>query len=127
MLEKTARLLALILITAGILLHVYIALFTINAETTMFSLGLLAWSGLPYLICAFVARNHSLVALGGVTAVFLIDLYVYYTAVAPSEITAPVLELLFAPFWNLILYMPIGMLIGRWISRKSVKSTDTAG
>ncbi|MBA2961940.1 MULTISPECIES: hypothetical protein [Ramlibacter] len=99
----------------GVLLHAYTAVFKSNGGTpsaggTLFLLGLLLWSCLPYALWAAVAvvRHQPGLAVGGAVATLAFDFYMHYSVfVAPSGSTAA-LGLLFAPLWNLLLFGPLG-------------------
>lgn len=110
----------------GIALHGYISLFKADAGPNAFTLGLFAWSAVPYAICLLVAlpgKGWPLLGFFGAAAALIADLNSYrFVFVAPASSTA-VIGLLFAPFVNLLVLVPLGMLVGyglgRWFSRRA--------
>ncbi|SDN27830.1 hypothetical protein [Polaromonas sp. JS666] len=100
----------LTLSAAGVLLHVYTAVFRADGGLSWFLLGLVLLSCLPYGIAAALtrARRAHLLALGWAIASLLADLYMHYSVfVAPKGSTAA-LGLLFMPIWNLLVIGPAG-------------------
>jgi len=100
----------LTLSAAGVLLHVYTAVFRADGGLSWFLLGLVLLSCLPYGIAAALtrARRAHLLALGWAIASLLVDLYMHYSVfVAPKGSTAA-LGLLFMPIWNLLVIGPAG-------------------
>jgi len=100
----------LTLSAAGVLLHVYTAVFRADGGLSWFLLGLVLLSCPPYGIAAALtrARRAHLLALGWAIASLLADLYMHYSVfVAPKGSTAA-LGLLFMPIWNLLVIGPAG-------------------
>jgi len=100
----------LTLSAAGVLLHVYTAVFRADGGLSWFLLGLVLLSCLPYGIAAALtrARRAHMLALGWAIASLLADLYMHYSVfVAPKGSTAA-LGLLFMPIWNLLVIGPAG-------------------
>ncbi len=103
----------------GIALHVWILMFETStsedAGALAFTLGLLAWSWFPYLLCpmvAYVAKRGAAPALaaGGAIAALGPDLFTFHAVfVAPTSSTAAI-ALLFTPLINLLVMLPLGML-----------------
>lgn len=103
-----ARSAGVVIAVLGLLLHAY--------GLSSFSLGLMVWSWLPYLIALalFLGVRRVLIPLGGVILPIVLDAINYYFVfVSPGSSTAP-LALLWMPLWNLLIFMPIGMFIG-WV------------
>jgi hypothetical protein len=110
---------AIALIVYGVAIHLNIAFFRSDVGITTFVLGLLVWSCSPYAICAGIARQEikAHIALGGVIPLVIVDSYSYYAVFVSPESSTSALALLFAPFWNLMLFMPLGMLAGHGIKK----------
>lgn len=103
----------LTLSAAGILLHLYTALFLADGGLSWFLLGLAVLSCLPYAIAVALARirRASVLSLGWAIASLLADLYMHYSVfVAPKGSTAA-LGLLFMPVWNLLVVGPAGAVL----------------
>jgi hypothetical protein len=105
---------------AGLALHLYTVFFRaegeLDFEGLVFLVGLLVWSLVPYLVWGSVAVVKRQVdpAIGGAFATLGFDLFMHYSVfVSPTGSTAA-LGLLFAPFWNLILFGPIGAAVS-WL------------
>lgn len=117
----------LILVGMGMLLHFYIAFFESSDGVDSFSLKLMVWSWLPYLICLalLLFKKNPTIVLGGATPLLVMDSVNYYGVfIHPTSSTAS-LSLLFIPLWNLVFFMPVGMLsvlgaikLGERIKRK---------
>jgi len=98
----------------AMLLHFYTAAHKAEGGLGIFSVSLMLWAWLPYLVCLFMlfVTKNSIVPLGGVVAAFGMDVALYLSVfVWPQSSTAPI-ALLFMPLWNLFLFMPVGMLVG---------------
>ena len=110
---------AIILITLGVVLHSYINIFKSSEGIYGFNIGLLIYSLLPYFVCALfiTIKNKPQIALGGVILPLIIDSITYYDVFINPQSSTAALGLLFTPLVNLIIFMPIGILIGFGISR----------
>jgi ABC-type spermidine/putrescine transport system permease subunit I len=78
---------------------------------------------LPYVVCLvlFITKKQSIMSFSGAVAPVLLDMFTYYSVfVSPTSSTAS-LALLWMPIWNLIIFMPIGLLIGYFIDRRRKK------
>lgn len=101
-------------VAAGVLLHLYTVIFQADGGLSLFGLGLLAYSLVPYAVAVALAcyRRAAAGATGYATGALAGDLYMHYLVfIAPTSSTAA-LGLLVAPFWNLVLLGPIGALVG---------------
>jgi hypothetical protein len=101
-------------VAAGVLLHLYTVIFQADGGLSLFGLGLLAYSLVPYAVATALARypRTAAGATGFATGALVGDLYMHYLAfIAPMSSTAA-LGLLVAPFWNLVLLRPVGAAIG---------------
>jgi len=110
---STPEKLTLTLSAAGVLLHLYTAVFRADGGLSWFLLGLVLLSCLPYGVAVALtrARRASLLALGWAIASLLADLYMHYSVfVAPKGSTAA-LGLLFMPIWNLLVVGPVGAVV----------------
>ena len=110
----------------GLALHGYISLFKADVGPNAFTLGLLAWSALPYTIClliALVGKRRPLLGFSGAVGPLLADIELYHSVfIAPTSSTAAI-ALLWGPLLNVLVLLPLGMLIGygfvRWFGRRS--------
>ncbi len=112
---STARL-AFAACGAGVLLHLYTAIFKADGGVSAFLVGLVLISCAPYAIAALLARSRrgEVLGLGAAAASLVADLYMHYSVfVAPKGSTAA-LGLLFMPIWNLVVVGPAGAAL-LWI------------
>lgn len=117
--QSTQTRLLIALVAAGVGLHGYTAVFEAADGVDAFVVWLFAWSCLPYLLCLWVGRRgrSPLPGIFGSGAALVVDSVFFYSVfVAPQSSTAAV-GLLFAPLVNLILALPLGMLVGVFLSR----------
>ena len=113
------RISALTIIVAGMLLHTYTGFFKTDGEISFFTLKVIGLSWLPYLVCLVfaIAIRNPLIPLCGTILPFILDLMMYDSVfIHPTSSTAAI-GLLFMPLWNLVLFMPIGLLAGFLITR----------
>ncbi len=111
----------------GIALHGYISLFKAADGPNAFTLGLLAFSVVPYVVCLLVTlmgKGQPLVGLFGAVAALVMSGITYHSVfTAPSSSTAAI-GLLFVPLVNLLVAVPAGMLVGLglrwWLARSFV-------
>lgn len=119
------RKLGAVIASFGLLLHAYTAFFNSDVGPDSFTLGLMAWSSLPYLVAMsllFVLRRP-LIPLCGVIPVLFFDVWnYYYIFVRPQSSTAAI-GLLWMPLWNLAIFMPTGLLVG-WLIHKAKTSKE---
>jgi hypothetical protein len=117
------RLLGFALVALGMLLHAYIAFVKASSGALFFSIGLMIWSWLPYILALtlLLLLRNPIMPLIGVLGPLYFDMQSYYTAfIAPQSSTAALI-LLWVPLWNLIIIEPIGLLIGwpiGWMASK---------
>jgi len=126
---RVIKTLVLVAVACGLLLHLYTVLFKAEGPFNSFLLGLLLWSWLPYAApLLFLLRWRSgYSALGAALLALTVDLLVFYTAfIRPRSSTAS-LALLFAPLWNLLLFVPFWALIGWLLSRVLRSATASSG
>jgi hypothetical protein len=98
---------------AGVLLHLYTAIFKAEGGAGAFLVGLVLLSCAPYAIAALLAlsRRGRLFGLGGSAASFLADIYMHYSIfIAPEGSTAAV-GMLVLPLWNLLVIGPAGAVL----------------
>ena len=125
------RMAALIIIAMGMILHVYTGyhFFKTSVETDLLLLrGIIVWSWLPYLVCLLLAvgKRNFLIPLCGALLPLCLDLMTYHSVfINPTSSTAP-LALLFMPLWNLMLFMPLGLLAGSLIVRAKKRKTPAS-
>ena len=96
----------------------------IGVGTNVYFLGIadpfFAWTTLPYGVCGIALTVMKSAAPATVTAgiVAAMDvLNAYSVFVEPTSSTAA-LNLIWIPFWNLILICPIGLLVGKIIAER---------
>ncbi len=109
-----------LIILSGIGLHTYTLLSTFNPEYAYFSIGLMLVSILPYCIClllSLIKPAFYWVSFGGALAALVIDGLTYHSVFISPQSSTAALGLLFAPLWNIFLFMPIGMVLGYGIER----------
>jgi hypothetical protein len=115
-----SRLIALIAILAGMALHAYTLMFESAGGVSSFGVQLMLFAWLPYVACAVILGHFRkvLVAACAAVAVLLFDFAMFYSVfIHPGGSTAA-LGLLFAPFWNLLVFGPLGAGVGWLISRR---------
>jgi hypothetical protein len=119
MAAKSITKLALTICCAGVLLHLYTAMFRAEGGVNAFLIGLVLLSCSPYVIAAALALTSrgKLLGLGGAAVSFIADIYMHYSVfVAPKGSTAA-LGLLAMPIWNLLAIGPAGAVL-LWIGFK---------
>ena len=110
------RILAALLILCGVMLHLYVLL--IDGNTDSGSLILFLWSCIPYAITGILLTGKPHMALGGVLAVLIADCWSHYRVFFDPASGTTDLQLVFTPFWNLFVIMPLGMLIAHLIRNR---------
>jgi len=118
--QPTARL-AFAACGAGVLLHLYTAVFKAEGGASVFLLGLLLFSCAPYAIAALVAKmsRGPWLGLGAAAACLVADAFMHYSVfIAPKGSTAA-LGLLFMPVWNLVAVGPAGAILS-WLMHRFV-------
>lgn len=109
----------------GIILHLYTGFFKSEGEFDTFLTILILLSCTPYLICLFLIfmKKEQLIILFGAALPLILDLFMHYTVfIRPNSSTAA-LGLLFMPIWNIIVFMPLGLLIGFCLKKFVFKQT----
>jgi len=111
-------------VAAGVALHASTAFYQSSEGPNAFTLLLMAWSMVPYLVALLmVPMNHKVKALGFLCAILIIDVWTYFDVfVFPTKSTAAI-GLLFAPLTNLIIFGPIGCLIAWFFFERKRKTT----
>lgn len=124
--QRFATWAAVTVASLGIALHGYVSLFKADTGPNAFTLGLFVWSVVPYAICLLVAllgKGRPLLGLFGAAAALIADLNSYYSVFVVPDSSTAAIGLLFAPLINLVVFMPVGMLIGlalgRWLSSRA--------
>ena len=110
----------------GACLHIFTAFVNSSERFTSFSLGVMAWSIVPYIICLIILRSVDapIKALGASLLILIMDAWIYAEIfISPSSSTAAI-GLLFMPFWDMVLVIPIGCLFG-WLIEKYFKIETT--
>lgn len=112
-----------LIILSGIGLHTYTLLSTFSPEHPVFSIGLMLVSIFPYAICltlTLLKPGFFWVSIAGALAALVIDSLTYHSVFISPQSSTAALGLLFAPLWNIFLFMPIGMVLGYGIERSRV-------
>jgi hypothetical protein len=117
--QPILRSMALLTAVGGIVLHAFTVLFKAEGGASLFLLGLFLWSCAPYAICIFLALRGTsfLSALGGAALALCADCYMFWSVFLHPKSSTAALGLLFMPLWNLVVFMPLGMLIGHGLSK----------
>jgi hypothetical protein len=105
-----------IVIALGLLLHAYTATVKSEGGLTAFSFKLMIWSWVPYLIC--LALNFlvkPLTVFPAAILTFLLDIFNYYTVFINPKSSTAAIGLLWVPLWNIILFIPAGLLVEKII------------
>jgi hypothetical protein len=111
-----------VLIALAALAHAASLSFSGRPGATGFLVALLAASLLPYLLVYALLRWSKQIgpALGALAALVAIDATAYWeTFIRPTSSTSA-LVLLFAPFWKLVLALPVGAALG-WVIERLVR------
>jgi hypothetical protein len=117
--DRFPKSVAILVPSLGILLHAYISFFEASGGPNAFTLGLLAWSSLPYAICLLIAFAIDRPFLGfcGATVALLADLGTYYSVFVSPTSSAAAISVLFAPMVSLVVWVPVGVLVGFLLGR----------
>ena len=93
----------------AVALHVYIGLFewTVSA----FSLAIVVWSLVPYVVCVVMAYATGRPIFGAVPAslALALDAYTFVGVRFLSHSSTAALAYLWVPFWNLVIVLPVGI------------------
>lgn len=117
---------ALFVLILGVLLHGDTAFLKAEGGTGPFTIGLFAWSLSPYLVVGFVLLSAAWVLRAFLAAalIFLVDVWVHVSVFYfPQSSTSP-LGLVWTPFWNLVLSIPLGLFVGWLIERQMSRKDD---
>lgn len=113
------RLLALSVVALGMLLHFYIAAFKASGGLNSYSTSLMYMAWVPYVVCGVVIAfsKNSIVPLGGAVAALVMDTVIFLSVFVWPQGSTGSIALIFMPYWNLLFFVPVGMLIG-WVVNK---------
>jgi glycopeptide antibiotics resistance protein len=114
-------------LVAGLVLHLTTFLRA-EGGVSSFSIGLLIWSLLPYVVVIIILHpmNKPQRALGATGTILFMDLWMYKEVfVTPGSSTAA-LGLLFMPLWNMIIFIPLGFLLG-WLFLERKQKSEASG
>lgn len=118
-LNSRVRSVATVLALSGLLLHAIGAIVDWGQQPRGLSLALMVWSWLPYLtglLLRFAIRN-AVIPTVGLAGPLILDFLNYYSVYVASASSTAALGLLWAPFWNMVVVGPIGLLIGWGVSK----------
>jgi hypothetical protein len=115
------RIAVILLLGFGVALHTYTA--TVLASS--FHAGFWLWSISPYLIVAlmFWAGRLRFAVLGAVILPAIVDLLVHLAVFHAPQGSTAALGLVAAPLWNLVLFMPLGGVLGWLVDRRVRRSS----
>jgi len=93
----------------AIALHVYVGLF--EWTVSVFSMAIVAWSLVPYVISVVVASATGRQVFGVVPAflALVLDAYTFIAVRFLSHGSTAALAYLWVPFWNLVIVLPLGI------------------
>jgi hypothetical protein len=116
------RNIAIALGATGLGLHTYTALIKGNygaRGAIAFIAALWAWSLLPYAVGLFLSLklSYHLQAVGWLIGVLMMDVGMYRAVFVHPHSSTAALGLLFMPGWNLVVFGPLGGLLGWMVSR----------
>jgi hypothetical protein len=114
---KPIECIATALIAFGFILHTYEHMI----EAERFSVALWLWSLAPYIVATIilVRFRHAHAATGALVVPIPLDLMTFFSVfVSPQSSTAG-LAMLFTPLWNLLMFVPLGAAVGRWVRNGS--------
>jgi hypothetical protein len=113
---KSARIMAYSLLLYGAALHTYTHVVAASA----FSAGWFLWSLASYLAGGLVLflfkRPHA--TAGALLIPAILDTGNFYSVFIRPESSTAALGMLFMPFWNLVVFVPIGGAIGWWVGHR---------
>jgi len=126
--------LSLVFCIAGVALHLYTFAFQVDADLSPFLVGWFLWSCAPYAIALvlLLLAKKPILAMGYSLASLGLDIFTFVSVfIRPASSTAA-LGLIVMPFWNLVLFGPVGALIAWllfkiWLSRHVVVTKCSGG
>jgi len=107
---------AMSFVAFGFLFHTYIHV----AKAEWFSVGFWLWAVSPYLVALIILLRfrNAHATIGALVFPIVVDMAMYHSVfVSPRGSTAG-LGMLFAPLWNLVLFVPLGAFAGRWVGKQ---------
>lgn len=116
---SAASVIAVVLMLFGLTLHTY----TEFVQATSFSSGFWLLSLGPYICAAIILflLRRPYVAAGALVLPALLDAGAYYSALIHPQSSSAGLGLLFVPIWNLLLFAPLGGVLGWLVGRRSAR------
>lgn len=114
------RLAVILTLGFGITLHTY----TATMLASDFHAGFWVWSISPYLVVAlmFLTGRLRLAVLGAGILPAIVDLLVHFAVFHAPQGSTAALGLVAAPLWNLVLFMPLGGVLGWLLDRRVLRS-----
>lgn len=105
------------LIAFGFVFHTYV--HAIEAQT--FSVAFWLWSLSPYIVATIilVRFRHAYAATGALVIPILLDFMTFHSIFISPQSSTAALGMLFTPLWNLLLFVPMGAAVGRWVRNQS--------
>lgn len=115
---------ALGLSCAALLLHGYENF----ARAEYFSVGMFAWTMLPYATFVFLSCMASMriPAAAAVGVALVIDLIAHYDVFVSPKGSTAALALIFAPLWNLLVFGPVA-IVATWSALRTRASRASTG
>ncbi|MGE3678259.1 MAG: hypothetical protein AB7F95_10120 [Burkholderiales bacterium] len=117
--NSRVRIIGYSVVTLGLLLHVAGLVLDWDGQPPTLSLAVMVWSWLPYLIAMLLlfTMRRTVIPLVAATGPLLVDVTNYFSVFVQSPSSTGSLNLLWMPFWNLIIVGPLGLVIGWILSR----------
>ena len=116
---NTIRKLSVVLIAAGVFLHIYTAITRGKEGEPLLATAFVLWLSLPYFVAFCIHRllKKYFIAIGCSGAALTFDVYIHLNAFYWSQSTGTLMVLATSPILNLVFYSPIGMFIAWLLSR----------
>jgi hypothetical protein len=109
------------LIAFGVVLHTY----EHAVEAEWGSVAFWLWSLSPYIVATIilVRFRHAHAATGALAVPVLLDLMTFFSVFVSPQGSTAALAMLFTPLWNLLVFVPLGAAVGRWVRNRSNADT----
>ena len=102
-----------IIFSIAVCLHLLI-LFSGQGGISAFGLGLFVWALLPYIPCLLILINKKppIISICGALPPLVLDFMAYRSVFISPQSSTAALILLWMPLWNMIGFMPAGVIVG---------------
>lgn len=114
------RVMGHLVVAFGLLLHIAGLILDWGGQPPVLSLAIMVWSWFPYLIAMLLlfTMRRAVIPLVAAAGPLLVDAINYFSVFVQSPSSTGSLNLLWMPFWNLIVVGPLGLVIG-WVLSKT--------